>query len=59
MVVVADALDVLAQGPQAVAVGHHQHGPAPRPLGQEVGHDGVGPVGDGPGHHVGQALGQR
>ena len=57
-VVVADALDVLAQRPQAVAVGHHQHGPAPGALGQQVGHDGVGPVGDDPGDDVGQALGQ-
>ena len=54
---VADAVDVLAEGTQAVAVGHHQHGPAPRPLGQQVGHDGVLPVGEDPGHHVGQALG--
>ena len=49
IVVVADAVDVLAQGPQAVAVGHHQHRPAPRPLGQQVGHDGVLPVGERPG----------
>ena len=58
-VVVADALEVLAQGPEAVAVGHDQHGAAPRRLGQQVGHDGVLPVGDDPGHHVGQALGER
>ena len=57
-VVVGDALEVLAQRPEAVAVGHHQHR-APRVLGQEVGDDGVLPVGDHPGDHVGQALGRR
>ena len=46
--VVRDALDVLAQGPETVAMGHHQHRPAPGPFGQQVGHEGVLPVGNDP-----------
>src|SRR5690606_35903940 len=53
--VVGQALEVLDQRPQAVAVGRHQDG-AP---GHEVGDDGVVPVGQHPGHDVGQALGVR
>ena len=51
-VVVGDAVEVLHQGPQAVAVGGHQHGAA---AGQ-VGDDRVEPVGEHAVDHVGQAL---
>src|ERR1035437_1563389 len=43
-VVVADAVDMFAQRSQTVAVGHHQHRPAPGSLGAEIGDDGVLPV---------------
>ena len=52
------AFEVLDQGPQAVAVGHHEDRAAAGASGQ-VGDDGVVPVGQHPGHHVGQALGGR
>ena len=51
-VVVGDAVEVLHQRPQAVAVGGHQHGAA---AGQ-VGDDRVEPVRQHAGDHVGQAL---
>ena len=38
-------------------MGHDQNGPAPPARVQQVGHDPVLPIGDGAGHHVGQALG--
>ena len=46
---------MLGQGPQAVAVGRDQHGVAPA----QVADDGVLPVGQQPGEHVFEALGQR
>ena len=53
-----DPVDVLAERPQAVAVGHDEDGAAPGALGQQVGDDGVEPVGEDSVHHVGQALGR-
>jgi len=34
-------------------------GTVPGAFGQEVGHDGIRPVGDGAGHHVGETLAER
>ena len=45
---VGDALEVLAQGPDAVAVGRHQHGAALVGRPAQVGHDGRLPVGEHP-----------
>ena len=57
--VVGDPLEVLAQGPDGVAVGGHQHGAAVLGGVAQVGHDGRLPVGQRPADHVGQALGER
>src|SRR3974390_608724 len=52
---VADAVEVLAERPEAVAVGGHQHG-VPGP---QVGGDAVLPPGQEPDHDVREALGGR
>src|SRR5665213_1764129 len=38
-VVITDPIDVLAQGSKAVAVGDHQHRPAPGSLGEKIGNN--------------------
>ena len=55
MSVVADAVEVLDEGAEAVAVGADEHG-APGP---QVGGDAVVPVREQPGDDVGEALRQR
>src|SRR5437764_6935027 len=52
---VGDPVEVLHEGPEAVAVGRHQHDVARR----EVGHGTVVEPGQRPGHDVLQALGGR